>query len=933
MTVDLNAVNFIASAASAAAKARSAAPTLPTEDPLDVATALKCMSEFQDLEGEEGLALLDDESYAAPLVAAARILQSTAQQLHRSPNPPPRSDLDELHFYASLAFAMQGNFPSAKATMSEVSAEFIESSATYKMVACICDPCSTILSAPCSPPFESFSVAWRDALRAPVGQERQAAFEAAMRVFFDSALHGSIAEGALALSAGMAAEQAMRLATMRLIDDAPGIPNWFVSNTVDSGLVTLLPPQRQLLAIKDIASHRRNTLLTLPTSTGKTFIAEACIAAGLTDGGLCVYVAPYVAVGEQVKTSLAMRVREQVPIVSMFGGFQLERLDLSAQGEILVATPERFDAWLRAGEGLERLRTVVIDEIHILENGNRGARVEGLVSRLRLLQRDNQHLRLIGLSAVLTEPQRVCDWLGVAKGDVHQIGWRPTARRLAVCLANGNMYWIHGNDSLRPGGARPNAALSEVVNVPLPGVIVPAQYPNANEKSAALNVATISADLLNRLGFPGLVVCPRKLDTRLLARMLKERSPESTDQDLHAAAASIQTQYPWMKFLADCISHGIAYHNASLPFDVRRTVEDLTRQRKLRVVCATTTLAEGADLPFRWTLVSHWLSTMREGGAHMKSMTFRNIAGRCGRAGAFSEGDTVLFENRMGPPSRTRAINVKALEQVMFSSMALESTAGKGFTAESEITQHLLEATFSSQLLACVGENPQVEDVVSEFVAASYTNHGAGAENLKRILNAALADMLDANRQGGALAVANSPVRLTGFGAAANLSGFSPATCRQMTQYLAADEFLVGPELYANLLRRFKYIPEQANEVLRKVLSGAKHKNVIKDGKLEQLLKDLLTPLDVRTVFDRLRDPKSTAQPETVDTWFEDFVSFVDGVVGNFLPWLLRGLQTLSQHGSAAATQTDWAEMARSIEAKLAERGPAADLDAQADVD
>lgn len=933
MTVNLQDVDFLASAASAAAKARGALPTRPTDDPLDVATALKCISEFQDLEGEKELAQLDDESCAAPLVAAARILQSTAQQLERSSRPTPRVDLDELYFHASLAFAMQGNFPSAKAAMSQVSSSFIKVSPTRRMVACVCDPGSALLATPGEQSFESFRTAWSQALRAPDRQERQASYDAARQTLVQTALRASMAEGALAMSAEVAAAQAMRLSTIRLIDDAAGLPGWFVSNSVDSGLVTLLPPQRQLLSGAGIARHRRNTLLTLPTSTGKTFIAEACIAASLADGGLCVYVAPYVAVGEQVRVSLSSRLRAHASVVSMFGGFQLERLGEASAGEVIVATPERLDAWLRAGEGLDRLRTVVFDEVHIIENGSRGARVEGLVSRLRLLQRSNQSLRLIGLSAVLTEPQRVCDWLGVAGGDVHQIGWRPTARRLAVCLANGSMYWIHGNDSLRPEAARPNAAISAPVQVTLPGAIVPARFPNANERSAASNVAAISVDLLNRIGFPGLVVCPRKLDTRLLARSLKEQSVLTADDALLDAAAGIRARYPWLEFLADCISHAVAFHNAALPFEVRRTVEELTRQRKLLVVCATTTLAEGADLPFRWTLVSHWLSSMRDDGTRMKSMTFRNIAGRCGRAGAFSEGDTVLFENRMGPPSRMRGSNVTALEQVMFSSAALESTVGEGFTAESETTRGLLEATFSSQLLACVGENPLAEDVVSDFVSASYAHRGSGGENLRRIFDAALCDLLDTNRPGGALAVANSPVRLTEFGIAANLSGFSPSACRRMAQYLAADTFLSGPALFGNLLRSFKDVPEQANDTLRKILSGARHKNVVKDGKLEQLLGDLLTPIDVRAAFDRLRDPKSKAQAETVDTWFEDFVSFVDSVVGNFLPWLLRGLQSLSAHGSEAARQIDWAEMARDIEARLADRGPATDIEAPTELD
>lgn len=227
--------------------------------------------------------------------------------------------------------------------------------------------------------------------------------------------------------------------------------------------------------------------------------------------------------------------------------------------------------------------------------------------------------------------------------------------------------------------------MSEPIKVRLPGKIKPARFANANEKSAAANVGAIARDLVIRLGSPGLIVCPRKLDTRLLARELLEGREEVENDDVLKTAANILDRYPYLNFLAECLRYGVSYHNASLPFDVRRDIEKLTRARALSVVCATTTLAEGADLPFRWTIVAHWLSSMRDDGRVMKSMTFRNIAGRCGRAGAFSEGDTILFENLMGPPSLKRGQrNKRSLEEVMFASSPLQSTLGGGTRPQSK---------------------------------------------------------------------------------------------------------------------------------------------------------------------------------------------------------------------------------------------------------
>lgn len=915
-------VDFLKSAASTTAKARKLEPALPTADPLDVATALKCMNVFQTRVDIHSLKLLDDEQHAAPLMAAARILLSTAQHLKTSEDPPENSDIDELSFYAALAFAMHGNFPSAHAALAEVSQGFLDSSETFRMVAAICDPSGTLAHTRSDGVFEKFRYQWRKALRNPSREIRTDTFALALEIFATTARAGSMMEGALVLGGRMAAHQAKRLATANLLEQAPEIPDWFVKNTIKSGMVTLLPPQHVLLTQRRIASHERNTLLTLPTSTGKTFVAEACIAASLVEEGLCIYVAPYVAVGEQVKDSLKKHLDDEVPVVSMFGGFQSETLSLFAAREVVVATPERFDGWLRSGADVERLRTIVFDEIHILENGARGARVEGLVSRLRLLQRSYPKLRIIGLSAVLTEPQKVCDWLGVVADDLHQIGWRPTARRLAMCLSNGDMYWIHGNDALRPPSGGSTSAVSESVKIDLPGQIKYGQFARVNEKSAAINVASIARDLLTRLGSPGLVVCPRKLDTRLLARALMEDLTYLDDEEIRQAADDVLERYPYLDFLAECLRHGVAYHNASLPFDIRRDIERLTRARKLSVVCATTTLAEGADLPFRWTIVAHWLSSMHGDGTKMKSMTFRNIAGRCGRAGAFSEGDTILFENLMGPPSMAaRSQDTRRLEEVMFSSLPLLSTFGSDWSETPVHGQELLEAMFSAQLLACIGEHPEADDIVSEFTNASYAGQTGGEDNVRRIFSETVSSVLDDSQPGGAMAVMNSPIRLTEYGHAANLSGFSPGTCRLMVQFLSNDTFESGAALFSELLKQFNNVPEQSHEVLRKIFSSNTHKNVVKAGNLKEMLSNLLAQMDVREVFEGLRSAKSKAQPETVETMFEDFVSFIDSIVGNFLPWLLRGLETLSKYGSSEAMETDWSAMAKAVEKSISARG------------
>src|SRR5439155_12137594 len=70
--------------------------------------------------------------------------------------------------------------------------------------------------------------------------------------------------------------------------------------------------------------------------------------------------------------------------------------------------------------------------------------------------------------------------------------------------------------------------------------------------------------------------------------------------------------------------------------------------RELVAVAATTTLAEGVDLPFRCTILVDWLTWQGTEQRPIPSLLFRNVAGRCGRAGVFTEGDTIIFDNPLG---------------------------------------------------------------------------------------------------------------------------------------------------------------------------------------------------------------------------------------------------------------------------------------------
>ena len=913
-------IDFRASAAASAARVRGAEPLTDDSIGQDVSVALKCIGANQGLQSDYQLVALEDEESAAPLIAAARTLVSVAASL-RKEGGEQENVANGLLLYAAVAYGMQGNFPSARAALATTSYSYAAQSSARRIAVTVCDPARAeqFLSLQDLGIEERyFHERWRMALGVPDVQ----CLHDCLDLFKIFALSGPFANRGLLLNAEVVARQAFRLSTAHLKTEAPEVPSWFVAQLQRTNRNTLLPPQRQLLIDRHIANSKNNSLLNLPTSTGKTLIAEASIAAAIRDGGVAVFVAPYVAIGEQVLQSMRWLFDQKANVVAMFGGFKSELPDLDlTQPQIIVSTPERFDGLLRTGQITPALKLIVLDEFHMVENGARGAKLEGMVARLRLLQDQGMPFRLMALSAVLPDATQLCTWLSVPQSDYYRVGWRPTARRLAVCRSDGRMTWIYGSDPLTPADRTAGHALGNSVRVSLPHRVRPAlNYPSPSHSTeSAENVAALALDLAARIPGPGLIVCPRKTDTRAVARAIANLCNDfEPDQDLLALADRIQQQYDWLSSLTGCIRKGVAFHNASLPFDVRRDIEAAVRGWKLKFVASTTTLAEGADFPFRWTILSHWLTGVHEGARPVKALTFRNIAGRSGRANAYPEGDTVVFENLLGHAKDIGSLESRTqrLGQLLFEQTPLTSTLATAEASTDDQERQAIEASFASQFLAAIPENPVNEDIAVSMARLTYAWASGEEEQVLALANRVMGELTDASQPGGPFAVVNSPAKLTSFGIAANRTGFSPGSCRIMVSFLFATDLPSAKhELLARVLKALSQLPEQSERLLRKVYGEGRYRSYVRPEDVPTVLQGLLVKTSPRDIFDALpKRVKSTAQESYIEGQFDDFVRFVDSIKA-FLPWALRALERLSVFGGLdAALMISWEALANEVE-------------------
>jgi Lhr-like helicase len=203
----------------------------------------------------------------------------------------------------------------------------------------------------------------------------------------------------------------------------------------------------QVLAATRAIDETDDLVVTLPTSAGKTRIAELCILKALSMGQRVVFVTPLRALSAQTERSLRQTFAPLGFTVSaLYGssGSVGDDTDSLRNREIVISTPEKLDFALRNDPTLlDNVGLIVLDEAHMLGLGEREVRYEVLVQRL-LRREDAANRRIVCLSAILPQGEQLEDFVALIRQDQqgHAISenWRPTRQRF------GRIFW-HGQSA------------------------------------------------------------------------------------------------------------------------------------------------------------------------------------------------------------------------------------------------------------------------------------------------------------------------------------------------------------------------------------------------------------------------------------------------------------------------------------------------------
>ena len=188
------------------------------------------------------------------------------------------------------------------------------------------------------------------------------------------------------------------------------IPKDFKQVLLDSGNTKLLPVQ--YLAIKEGLLKGEDLLVVSATGSGKTLVGELSGITEALKGKKFIFLTPLVALANQKyrdfkrkykKLGLNVAIKVGRNRVKAKGELNLPDSDIS-KADIVVATYEGIDYLLRNGNSsaLNGLGVVLIDEIHMIDDEDRGTRLNGLIKRIKNLYPKTQ---IIGLSATVKNPE------------------------------------------------------------------------------------------------------------------------------------------------------------------------------------------------------------------------------------------------------------------------------------------------------------------------------------------------------------------------------------------------------------------------------------------------------------------------------------------------------------------------------------------------
>lgn len=380
------------------------------------------------------------------------------------------------------------------------------------------------------------------------------------------------------------------------------------------------PPVR-MFCEKYLGGKSHHAVITLPTGSGKSFLAELAIVEAIQKGWV-LYLAPTNALCAQIRNDLKNNLAtiNNSEIDLFIGGFEYipDLVDLkSALNYIAVMTPEKASLLLKLyPEKAKNCSLTILDECHVLSDSGRGSITEFVLSSMLSASPD---IHLLFMSALLKNPEKLSNWLAYKTGKtatIIQNDWRPT-RSARIILTqdwenirsakegNRTKYYlpvVAVSDAYTPWTSDNNHYYAWPTNLYI-------ESNNPHKFNASKNI--LAKDL-------AISFAVKKLQTLVIIFSSKHHVFSIAENITNLPDNTImqsQAEFDWLKIanyelgvpskLEKIISENhVSVHSTIMLQSERKASEDAYNLGRTRIMISTTTLAQGLNLNSQVVILS-----------------------------------------------------------------------------------------------------------------------------------------------------------------------------------------------------------------------------------------------------------------------------------------------------------------------------------------
>ncbi len=353
--------------------------------------------------------------------------------------------------------------------------------------------------------------------------------------------------------------------------------------------------------------------ISAPTSAGKSFVLNLDLVRKIKAkaGQSIVYVVPTRAliseVSNRIRTTLRNEGLGNVIVRTAPFPVAAEKIE---QAVVYVLTQERLMSLINSQEGKPNITSLIVDEAHEIQNGNRGIILQNAID-ISLSRFDS--VKVLFASPLIKNPSYFLSLFGrTESGRFFVETTSPVSQNILLV-----------SEVPRKTQDLAISLLSREQTIPICVVQTKFKFRDKKPKQRANLALSISAEKDSVISFSNTSASAESIACEI-ADMVTSFEP--TDEILAFAdflKKEIHPEYP----LADCIKKGVAFHYGRMPSLVRSGVENLFKTGQVKIICCTSTLLQGVNLPAKHIIIEN----PKSGDTPMSRADFLNLAGRAGR--------------------------------------------------------------------------------------------------------------------------------------------------------------------------------------------------------------------------------------------------------------------------------------------------------------